>query len=240
MAPTENSFTTVMRVRILLALGTYKRPPNPSHHHSFHLLSHRQERKKERKKETKIPDREPSMHTSAMLPLNVMNPIGVQTTDIDEVRFLSWRDPTLYHRAIGAINVNGGIAVAIITKWCAIVANIPPQPYPTYNSITGIMNLKARMNEMQQMYLHTQPQFFSNCQIEVVILAPHFFENSVLPDHVATIKSELVAIELTPIVVYYVPVPGGRPIRMFPGVLFIDGRQDYTCIYVDGYHYLTL
>lgn len=186
-----------------------------------------------------IPDRQPSIYP-VMLPLNVMNPIGVQTTDIDEVRFLSWKDPTLYHRAIGAINVNGGIAVAIITKWCAIVANIPPQPYPTYNSITGIMNLKARMNEMQQMYLHTQPQFFSNCQVEVVILAPHCFGESLLPDHVATIKSELVAIELAPIVVYYVPVAGGRPVRIFPGVLFIDGRQEYTCIYVDGYHYMTL
>jgi hypothetical protein len=175
-----------------------------------------------------------------MLPLNALNPVGVLTVDINEVRFLSWADPTLYHRAIGAININGGIAVAIMTKTCAIVANIPPLPYITQNSMTGTVNLKARMYELQQMYLHYLPDYFSACQPEVVVVAPHHCGQSLLPDHVATIKCELTAIELPSIMIYYVPVQGGRFIRFCPGVLFIDGRHVDTHIYVDGYHYLTL
>lgn len=72
------------------------------------------------------------------------------------VSFIPFRAGT---RAIGTQNLNGCTAVGLFSNHGAILAHIPPMPYPTHDSQVGLRNLEALMVRFVSLYQTNQSLF---------------------------------------------------------------------------------
>jgi hypothetical protein len=146
---------------------------------------------------------------------------------MNQVIFAPFQNP---RRAIGTQNLNGCTAVAVISQYGAILAHIPPAPYPTHDPHLGIQNLERLMNQLVSLY-HTHAYAFPAGGTSLVVGA--FYGGSpALPHHLERIRSILLAQGLTPLLRMYNVTLGGHP-GPAQGTVFIDARSGRVTVYVE-------
>ncbi|KAJ9386284.1 hypothetical protein DTO063F5_3798 [Paecilomyces variotii] len=139
---------------------------------------------------------------------------------MNEVQFLPFTPSGI--RAIGTQNLNGCTAVAIVSPFGAILAHIPPIPYPTTDPNVGIANLQAKMATVLS-YYDQHPTIFPPGSTSLVAGATIEGEIA-LEHHIIYIRQTLVQRQLTQhFAIYTVTLGGhGTPAQ---GTVFIDARQ---------------
>jgi hypothetical protein len=139
---------------------------------------------------------------------------------MNRVRFLQFTLNNI--RAIGTQNLNGCTAVAIVSPFAAILAHIPPMPYPTSDPNVGMANLQTQMAAVFTLYGQNRTLFPTGTTSLVVGAT---IEGEIALDHqIAYVRQTLTQRQLTHhFAVYPVTMGGhGTPAQ---GTVFIDARQ---------------
>ncbi|OJJ51380.1 hypothetical protein ASPZODRAFT_127452 [Penicilliopsis zonata CBS 506.65] len=133
-------------------------------------------------------------------------------------------------RAIGTRNLNGCTAVAIVSPFAAILAHIPPLPYPTTDPYVGLDNVQAKMGEVAFLYQQNR-RFFPSDQSSLVVGA--IFGGAVaLSDHLTCIRGLVEQNGLTAELALY-EVNGGGHLDAAKGTVFIDARHGSPSVYIE-------
>jgi hypothetical protein len=138
--------------------------------------------------------------------------------------------PSSPRRAVGTRNLNGCIVVAIVSSLGAILAHIPPQPYPTLDPAVGPQNVQAKMSEVVALY-QQHASYFPPGGSSLVV-GPFFQGQIALSHHLDQIKAVLTQHGLTSALALYEVSPGGHP-SLAQGTVFMGARQGPTAIYVE-------
>ena len=133
-------------------------------------------------------------------------------------------------RAIGTQNLNGCTAVAIISPLGAILAHIPPMPYPSQDPNIGMQNLIRLMDQLLSLY-RTHAYAFPTGGTSLVVGAYHG-GSPALPHHLQQIRSILLAQGLIPLLRMYNVTLGGHR-GPAEGTVFIDARTGEVTVYVE-------
>ena len=129
---------------------------------------------------------------------------------MDEVAFVRFTRET-YSAKVEPLN---GITVVIVySQHAAILANIPPLPYPTKDPSVGLQNLNTRMDEFFELYQEHVADFRKQTAI-LVIGAAYRDRCPILGHHMKQIGLRLEEMEF-PEPYYFCPyemvAPGDRP-----------------------------
>lgn len=133
-------------------------------------------------------------------------------------------------RAVGTRNLNGCTAVAIFSQHGAIMAHIPPMPYPTSDPNVGMQNLERLMNQLISLY-RTHASAFPTGGTSLVVGA--YYQNSAaLPHHLERIRTILSGDRLIPLLRMYNVTLGGHQ-GPAQGTVFIDASSGQAAVYVE-------
>ena len=149
---------------------------------------------------------------------------------MDTVKLLVFsQDPN--RPAIGTKDLNSCTAVAIVSPYAAILAHIPPQPYPTDDPNLGMWNVQSRMNGVIHLYHHNRAYFPPNRTYSIVV-GGTYNSDFVLYDQVKQIRDMLRQNHLEPMMkVYEVHLNGhASPAQ---GTVFIDARSGSPIVFVE-------
>ncbi|KAH8430015.1 uncharacterized protein LDX57_007686 [Aspergillus melleus] len=126
--------------------------------------------------------------------------------------------------SIGTSNLNGGLVVLMVSDWAAVLAHIPPLPYPTRDPRAGLNNVRNRMDDFVDEY-YRYYQSLPHSHSRTYIVVPLYQGRMALPNHRDTAADELNRNGLPqPRIVYYEVRRGGGG-HFASGSVFIDGRD---------------
>lgn len=159
---------------------------------------------------------------------NALNQLATWEVGMNQVLFVPFNDEI---GALGTQNLNGCTAVVIASPKGAILAHIPPIPYPTFDSTIGMQNLDRLMDQMISLYcMHAT--MFSFTETAALIVAPYYEGELALEHHLHRIESILQANALPPFVNLYSVSLGGHT-KPADGTVFIESWPQQVSVYVE-------
>ncbi|KAK2751122.1 hypothetical protein FQN57_000197 [Myotisia sp. PD_48] len=150
---------------------------------------------------------------------------------IDQVMFVDFTDPDS-KKAIGTANLNASTAVAVVSPFAAILADIAPLPRKTSDPFAGLQHVQNKMEEVISLYQMNIASFPPG-KASIVVGARHN-DALALPDHVDRVKEILEKNGIAYITEEYdVSLQGHATVAQ--GTVFIDAKRKncFPLVYVE-------
>lgn len=134
-------------------------------------------------------------------------------------------------RAIGTQNLNGCTAVSLFSPYGAILAHIPPVPYPSPDPGLGLRNLDTLMGRFITLYQQNSAMFPRGST--TIIVGGAVENRPTLDHHLSRIRVHLAGqgLEAPALRLYEVTFSGLR--RPADGTVLIDSRSGAVAVYVE-------